>query len=136
MEQGIFTDGMTEEELINNIHEAVECHFDVPYSDVEIDIRLHPDAGKTMKMDSSPGNSEAIRMVEGFVEKNSGYYKRRALWQHLPSRIAYQLYKQIIDYLIRSDKIIVDSKGFVCWIPVSGSKKKYAYDDRLLILKK
>lgn len=40
MEQGIFTDGMTREELIKNIHEAVECHFDVPsYKDVDIKIK-------------------------------------------------------------------------------------------------
>ncbi len=39
MEQGIFTDGMTKEELIKNIHEAVECHFDVPSYD-EVDIRI------------------------------------------------------------------------------------------------
>lgn len=39
MKQGIFTDGMTGDELINNIHEAVECHFDVPsYEDVDIRI--------------------------------------------------------------------------------------------------
>lgn len=39
MEEGIFTDGRTREELINNIHEAVECHFDVPsYEDVDIKI--------------------------------------------------------------------------------------------------
>jgi hypothetical protein len=40
MGQGIFTDGMTRDELINNIHEAVECHFDVPsYEDVDIRIK-------------------------------------------------------------------------------------------------
>ncbi len=40
MDQGIFTDGMTQEELVNNIHEAVECHFDVPsYEDVDIRIK-------------------------------------------------------------------------------------------------
>ncbi|MGA9139431.1 MAG: hypothetical protein WBZ29_04350 [Methanocella sp.] len=39
MEQGIFTDGMTKEELMKNIHEAVECHFDVPSYD-EVDIRI------------------------------------------------------------------------------------------------
>lgn len=40
MEQGIFTDGMTREELVKNIHEAVECHFDVPsYEKVNINIK-------------------------------------------------------------------------------------------------
>jgi predicted RNase H-like HicB family nuclease len=41
IDQGIFTDGMTREELINNIHEAVECHFDIPsYEDVDIRIKF------------------------------------------------------------------------------------------------
>lgn len=29
MKQGIFTDGMNREELVKNIQEAIECHFDV-----------------------------------------------------------------------------------------------------------
>ena len=36
MEQGIFTDGETEEELKSNIREAVACHFNVPSDQVEI----------------------------------------------------------------------------------------------------
>lgn len=38
MDQGIFTDGKDREELIENIHEAVECHFDVPFEQVNIKI--------------------------------------------------------------------------------------------------
>lgn len=42
MEQGIFIDGMTREELVKNIHEAVECHFNIPsYKDVDIIIEYH-----------------------------------------------------------------------------------------------
>jgi len=39
MEQGIFTDGRDEEELLKNINEAVECHFNVPHDKVSITIR-------------------------------------------------------------------------------------------------
>jgi len=40
MDQGIFCEGMTKDELIHNIHEAVECHFDVPsFEEVEINLR-------------------------------------------------------------------------------------------------
>jgi predicted RNase H-like HicB family nuclease len=39
MNQGIFTDGKNKEDLINNIREAVEVHFDVDsYSEVDINI--------------------------------------------------------------------------------------------------
>ena len=42
MDQGIFTDGLTKEDLLNNIHEAVECHFDVPsFEDVDIHIKYY-----------------------------------------------------------------------------------------------
>jgi predicted RNase H-like HicB family nuclease len=36
--QMIFTDGSTKEELEANIKDAVECYFEVPYSEVDIDI--------------------------------------------------------------------------------------------------
>lgn len=39
MQQGIFTDGKDKEDLIKNIREAVECHFDVPYQNVDIKIK-------------------------------------------------------------------------------------------------
>jgi len=42
MEQGIFTDGRDEEELLENINEAVECHFNVPHDKVSITIRRGP----------------------------------------------------------------------------------------------
>lgn len=42
MDQGIFTDGKDEEELIKNINDAVECHFSVPHSEVSITIKRTP----------------------------------------------------------------------------------------------
>lgn len=42
MEQGIFADGNDEEELINSINEAVECHFNVPHTKVSITIKRAP----------------------------------------------------------------------------------------------
>lgn len=37
--QMIFTDGKTKEELEENIRDAVECYFEVPYT--EVDIRIN-----------------------------------------------------------------------------------------------
>jgi predicted RNase H-like HicB family nuclease len=42
MEQGIFTDGKDEEELMRNINDAVECHFNVPHSQVSINVQRLP----------------------------------------------------------------------------------------------
>lgn len=38
MKQGIFTDGKDGEELQANIREAVECYFEVPYTEVDIKV--------------------------------------------------------------------------------------------------
>lgn len=38
IEHAIFTDGKDRRELLENIHDAVECHFDVPADHVNIKI--------------------------------------------------------------------------------------------------
>ena len=42
LEQGIFADGKTKKELMDDIKEAVECHFDVSPEDVDkkVEIRI------------------------------------------------------------------------------------------------
>lgn len=41
LEQGIFADGRTERELVEDIKEAVECHFDVSPEEVESKVEIH-----------------------------------------------------------------------------------------------
>jgi len=41
LEQGIFADGKTKEELMEDIREAVECHFDVSPDSVDREIEIH-----------------------------------------------------------------------------------------------
>jgi len=68
---------------------------------------------------SRPGPSprlKTIKMVEDFIREWSGHYKRRALWENLPKKMMYQTYKEIIKYLLESNKIAIDSKGYVGWI--------------------
>ena len=55
-------------------------------------------------------------MVEEFIKENDGEYKKRALWENLPKRVMYQTFCVIIDYLIYSRKISVDSEGKIGWI--------------------
>ena len=59
---------------------------------------------------------ETVRMVEDFIREWSGHYKRRALWENLPKKMMYQIYREIIMYLIESKKIAIDSEGHVGWI--------------------
>ena len=58
---------------------------------------------------------DTILMVETFLKEHSGDYKRKALWQALPRRMQYGTFKQIIDYLWDSGKILIDCEGFVVW---------------------
>ncbi|MEA2034017.1 MAG: hypothetical protein U9N40_00780 [Euryarchaeota archaeon] len=74
---------------------------------------------------SSP-RLETIRMVEEFIREWSGHYKRRALWENLPKKMMYQTYKEIIKYLLESNKIAIDCKGYVGWIFDKDLYERYA----------
>lgn len=59
---------------------------------------------------------DTVLMVEEFVRKHSGEYKRKSLWQHLPKKMMYQTFCVIIDYLLYSGKIAADREGHIAWI--------------------
>ncbi len=58
---------------------------------------------------------DTILMVETFLQEHSGEFKRKALWQALPRRMQYGTFRQIIEYLWDSGKILIDNEGFVVW---------------------
>jgi hypothetical protein len=55
-------------------------------------------------------------MVEEFIKKHSGEFKKRALWENLPKGMMYQTFCVIFNYLNESQKIASDIEGKVCWI--------------------
>ncbi len=59
---------------------------------------------------------DTVLMVEGFIKENDGEYKKKQLWGELPKKMMYQTYSTIIDYLLISGKISVDSQGKIGWI--------------------
>jgi len=59
---------------------------------------------------------DTILMVEQFIKEHSGEFRKKQLWQALPKKIMYQTFSIIIDYLIISRKISVDSEGKIGWI--------------------
>ena len=69
---------------------------------------------------------DTVIMVEEFIRKNCGEFKKRSLWEHLPKKMMYQTYCVIFDYLLASEKIGVDTEGHVCWIWNPRLVKKYA----------
>ncbi len=74
---------------------------------------------------------DTVLMVEEFIRENSGTYKKKALWEHLPRKMIYQTFCVIIDYLLYSGKIAVDREGKIAWIWNPELVKKYLGNSRL-----
>lgn len=62
---------------------------------------------------------DTILMVENFIKKFDGEHKKKSLWENLPKKMMYQTFCLIIDYLLYSRKISIDSEGKIGWIHYS-----------------
>lgn len=78
---------------------------------------------------------DTVLMVEEFIKANDGIYKKRKLWESLPKKMMYQTFQVIINYLLYSKKISIDSKGKIGWIYCSEMTRKY-YNQKELGRKK
>jgi hypothetical protein len=67
----------------------------------------------------------SVLMVEKFIYDTSGEFKKKQLWEHLPKRMMYQTFSVIIDYLIYSGRIAIDSEGKIGWIWNPALVEKY-----------
>ena len=67
---------------------------------------------------------DTVLMVEKAIKEFDGEFKKRALWENLPKKMMYQTYCVIIDYLLISGKISVDSEGKIGWIFYPEEAKK------------
>lgn len=74
---------------------------------------------------------DTILMVEEFIRKNSGEYKKKNLWEHLPKKMMYQTFCVIFDYLLYSNKIALDKEGYIAWIWNPELVKKYLASSHL-----
>ncbi len=60
---------------------------------------------------------DTVLMVEETIEKYSSEFNRTQLWKKLPRKVMWQTYLIVLDYLLESNKIIVDPKdGIIIWI--------------------
>ena len=76
---------------------------------------------------------DTVLMVEEFIKKNSGEYKKRKLWETLPKQMMYQTFCVIFDYLADSNKIAFDREGKIAWIWNPELVKKYLAKPELRI---
>lgn len=59
---------------------------------------------------------ETVVMVEDFIRKNSGNFKKTKLFNKLPKKIMWGTFNVILEYLYRSNKIGMDKNGTIVWI--------------------
>jgi hypothetical protein len=57
----------------------------------------------------------SVLTVENIINKNSGEFTKYQLWKMLPKKMQYQKFSTIINYLLYSGKIAIDSKGTIGW---------------------
>jgi hypothetical protein len=55
-------------------------------------------------------------MLERSIKKYDGEFRKKQLWEKLPKKMMYQTFCVIIDYLLYSKKISIDSEGKIGWI--------------------
>lgn len=68
---------------------------------------------------------DTILMVESFIKKHDGEYKKRKLWESLPKKTMYQTFCVVINYLLYSRKISIDAEGKIGWIYYPETARKY-----------
>jgi hypothetical protein len=59
---------------------------------------------------------DTVLMVERFIKKHDGEYKKKKIWESLPKKMMYQTFCLILEYLLYSRKISMDSEGKIGWI--------------------
>ena len=67
---------------------------------------------------------ETVLMIEETIKKHSGEFTLTQLWKKLPRQVMYQVYKIVISYLQKSNKIIIEKDGKITWIWNPGLIKK------------
>lgn len=68
---------------------------------------------------------DTVLMVEDFIKKYDGQFKKRKLWESLPKKMMYQTFQVIINYLLYCKRISIDSEGKIGWIYYPDFAKKF-----------
>ncbi len=59
---------------------------------------------------------DTVLMVEDAIRDAKDYPARMELWKSLPKQVQYQTFQTILDYLLRSNKIILNKENRIMWI--------------------
>ena len=67
---------------------------------------------------------DSVLMVEDTIKNLDYYPTKNRLWRALPKPMMWQTFNVILDYLMKSNKMIIDREGKVVWIFVDNPKIK------------
>jgi len=70
-------------------------------------------------------NLATILMVERVIHKVKDYPTKTQLWKSLPRDVQYQTFNRIINYLLSSNKIIMNDRQIVWVFPDNPKLKKF-----------
>jgi len=59
---------------------------------------------------------QTVLMVEKFIDKKSGEYKKTELFNSLPRKVMWQTFQVIMEYLESIGKIAYDNEGYIVYI--------------------
>jgi hypothetical protein len=76
-----------------------------------------------------------ILMIERAIHKADDYPTKAALWRALPRKVQYQTFSRVIDYLLSSNKIILNDHEIV-WIFPDNPKLKTFLDSNVRVRRK
>ncbi len=67
---------------------------------------------------------DTVMMIEDAIQSAKEYPTKAELLRHLPKKVMYQTFNLILDYLQRSNKIIVTKDGRIIWVFADTPKLK------------
>ena len=67
---------------------------------------------------------DTVLMVEEARREGQEYKGKMELWRSLPKQVMYQTFLLILDYLEKSNKIIVCKDGKIVWIFAKSQKQR------------
>jgi len=60
---------------------------------------------------------DTVMMIEDAIRKAREYQTKKELWESLPRKVMYQTFNLVLDYLEKSNKILIDKRDRkIVWI--------------------
>jgi len=65
---------------------------------------------------------DTVLMIEETIKKAKTYPNKAQLFRSLPKKMMYQTFNLVLDYLRRSNKILIDKDSSIVWIFVDSPR--------------